>query len=217
MNRERDNAAAARRSIDDDGSGDDNSSNSGDGDGDGDDGSDVESVDGDVDDGFGADIPMSGKTVNQHQPSLTQTPVDQATFDDPNCLSPGNDAGVGDDAAETSFTSQHELRTTSNQRPGYNRMRRRQLAKQFAMMEKNGQAAKLFHNETAGSSAAANAAAGSAANGALPGASAAPNTVDRQASFGKGKQIPPPLPPADVDRNSLRAELMDRLMYRTAL
>eukprot|EP00965_Chrysotila_dentata_P157155 5192034-Pleurochrysis_carterae.AAC.1 len=29
--------------------------------------------------------------------------------------------------------------------------------------------------------------------------------------------MPPPLPPADVDRNSLRDELMDRLMCRTAL
>eukprot|EP00965_Chrysotila_dentata_P173773 5736737-Pleurochrysis_carterae.AAC.1 len=29
--------------------------------------------------------------------------------------------------------------------------------------------------------------------------------------------MPPPLPPADVDRNSLRSELMHRLMHRTAL
>eukprot|EP00965_Chrysotila_dentata_P076910 2539110-Pleurochrysis_carterae.AAC.1 len=97
----------------------------------------------------------------------------------------------------------------------YNRMRQRQLADKFSMLEKKGKAAKLSHNETAGSTAAA---AASAPNGALPDASAAPNTVDRRASFGKGKQMPPPLPPADVDRNSLRDELMlDRLMYRTAL
>eukprot|EP00965_Chrysotila_dentata_P019339 643477-Pleurochrysis_carterae.AAC.1 len=29
--------------------------------------------------------------------------------------------------------------------------------------------------------------------------------------------MPPPLPPADVDRNSLRSELLHRLMHRTAL
>eukprot|EP00965_Chrysotila_dentata_P121937 4029927-Pleurochrysis_carterae.AAC.1 len=87
------------------------------------------------------------------------------------------------------------------------------IAEQFAM-EKKGKAAKLSHIETAGSAAAASA---SAPNGALPGASAAPNTVDRPANFGKGEQMPPPLPPADVDRNSLRNELIDRLMYGTAL
>eukprot|EP00965_Chrysotila_dentata_P039368 1308589-Pleurochrysis_carterae.AAC.1 len=27
---------------------------------------------------------------------------------------------------------------------------------------------------------------------------------------------PPPLPPADVDRNSVRSKLIDRLMHRTA-
>eukprot|EP00965_Chrysotila_dentata_P225347 6194700-Pleurochrysis_carterae.AAC.1 len=43
--------------------------------------------DGDLDDGFGADIPMSGKAANQHQPSFTQAPVDQDTLDDPNVLS----------------------------------------------------------------------------------------------------------------------------------
>eukprot|EP00965_Chrysotila_dentata_P114813 3794968-Pleurochrysis_carterae.AAC.1 len=94
-------------------------------------------------------------------------------------------------------------------------MPRLQLVEQFAM-EKKGKAAKLFHNETAGSfAAAAAAAAGSAANGALPGASAAPNTDIRRADFGKGKQMPPPLPPADVDRNSLRNKLMDRLTRYT--
>eukprot|EP00965_Chrysotila_dentata_P056655 1879418-Pleurochrysis_carterae.AAC.1 len=66
--------------------------------------------------------------MNQHQPSFTQAPVDQDTVDDPTVLSPGNDAGVGDDAASTSFTSLHELQAPSNQRPGENRMRRRQLA-----------------------------------------------------------------------------------------
>eukprot|EP00965_Chrysotila_dentata_P083561 2756999-Pleurochrysis_carterae.AAC.1 len=138
--------------------------------------------------------------MNQHQPSFIQPPVDQDTIDDPTVLSPGNDAGVGDDAATTSFTSLHELQTPSNQRPGYNKMRRRQLTEQFPM-EKKGKAAKLSHNGVAGSAAAS---AALAPNGAPPGAAAAPDTVDRRANFGKGKQMPPPLPPADVDRNSLR-------------
>eukprot|EP00965_Chrysotila_dentata_P051376 1703620-Pleurochrysis_carterae.AAC.1 len=81
-------------------------------------------------------------------------------------------------------------------------------------MEKKGKAAKLSHNGTAGSAAAA---AASAPGGAPPGAAAAPNTVDRRANFGTDKQMPPPLPPADVDRNSVRTELMLRLMHRTAL
>eukprot|EP00965_Chrysotila_dentata_P055452 1839938-Pleurochrysis_carterae.AAC.2 len=86
---------------------------------------------------------MGGKTVNHHKPSFTQAPVDQDTFDDPNVLSPGNDAGAAYNAAETSFTSQHELRTPSSQRPWYNKMRRRQLAKEF-VMEKKGKAAKAL-------------------------------------------------------------------------
>eukprot|EP00965_Chrysotila_dentata_P133195 4404794-Pleurochrysis_carterae.AAC.1 len=109
MNRERENAAAARRHSGVDGSdGENGDSDGGDGDGDGGDGSDgdsdggdgdsdggdeggndggddgdAESVGGDVDDGVGADIPISDKTVNQHQPSFTQAPVDQDTVDDP--------------------------------------------------------------------------------------------------------------------------------------
>eukprot|EP00965_Chrysotila_dentata_P068114 2252845-Pleurochrysis_carterae.AAC.1 len=71
---------------------------------------------------------MGGKTVNQHQPSFTHPPVEEDNVDDPTVLSPGDDAGVGDDAAMTSFTSLHELQTSSNQRPGYDKMRRRQLA-----------------------------------------------------------------------------------------
>eukprot|EP00965_Chrysotila_dentata_P094556 3126292-Pleurochrysis_carterae.AAC.1 len=66
--------------------------------------------------------------MNQHQPSFTQAPLDQDTVDDPTVLSPGNDAGVGEKDATTSFTSLHELLTPSNQLPGYNKMRRRQLA-----------------------------------------------------------------------------------------
>eukprot|EP00965_Chrysotila_dentata_P019282 641830-Pleurochrysis_carterae.AAC.1 len=109
---------------------------------------------------------MCGKTVNQHQPSFTKAPGDQDTVNDPTVLFPGNDAGVGDNAVTTSFTSLHELQTPSNHRPG-------------------GKAAKFFHNETAGFAAAA--AAASAPNGAFPGASVAPNTVDRRANFGKEK------------------------------
>eukprot|EP00965_Chrysotila_dentata_P072920 2410516-Pleurochrysis_carterae.AAC.1 len=97
--------------------------------------------------------------------------------------------------------------TPSNQRPGYNRMRRRHLAERFTT-EKRGKAAKLSHHEAAGSAAAA---AASAPKGAPLGASAASDTDDRRAKFGKGKHMPPPLPPADVDRDSLRSELMDRL------
>eukprot|EP00965_Chrysotila_dentata_P038467 1278337-Pleurochrysis_carterae.AAC.1 len=66
-------------------------------------------------------------------------------------------------------------------------------------MEKKGKAAKLSHTGTAGSAAPA---AASAPDGAPPGADAVPNTADRRANFGKGKMPPPPLPPADVDRNS---------------
>eukprot|EP00965_Chrysotila_dentata_P170352 5622791-Pleurochrysis_carterae.AAC.1 len=79
--------------------------------------------------------------MNQHQPSFIQPPMDQDTVLDPTVLSPtGNDADVGDDAATMSFTSLHELQTPSNQRPGYNKMRPRQLAEQFAM-ENKGKAA----------------------------------------------------------------------------
>eukprot|EP00965_Chrysotila_dentata_P158987 5252480-Pleurochrysis_carterae.AAC.1 len=66
-----------------------------------------------MDDGFGADITISGKTVLQHQSSFTQAPVEQDTVDAPTVLSPDNDASVGDDAASTSFTSLHELQTLS--------------------------------------------------------------------------------------------------------
>eukprot|EP00965_Chrysotila_dentata_P163179 5389234-Pleurochrysis_carterae.AAC.1 len=66
-------------------------------------------------------------------------------------------------------------------------------------MEKKGKAAKLSHNGTAVSAAPA---ATSAPDGATPGAAAAPSTVDLRANIGNDKQMPPPLPPADVDRNS---------------
>eukprot|EP00965_Chrysotila_dentata_P068164 2254723-Pleurochrysis_carterae.AAC.1 len=35
----------------------------------------------------------------EHQSSFTQPPVEKDTVDNPTVLSPGNDAGVGDDAA----------------------------------------------------------------------------------------------------------------------
>eukprot|EP00965_Chrysotila_dentata_P047699 1582527-Pleurochrysis_carterae.AAC.2 len=68
MNRERQKAVAARRS-----SGGGCSGEVGDGDGvDGVDGGDAKSVNGDVDNGFDADVPMSGKNVILHQPTNTQ-------------------------------------------------------------------------------------------------------------------------------------------------